>query len=217
MPGPMRLIQIILRPIFYLLYHQFAWAYDLVAAIVSLGRWQEWVHTAIPYISGRVLEIGFGPGHLQTSLNEKIIPTFGLDESPQMGRQAARRIKKAGAIARLTRGYAQSIPFAGEAFDSVVATFPAEYIYDQQTLKEIRRVLLPGGQLVIIPTAWITGGHLLERLAAWVFRLSGEAPGKPHPLSVVLKTRFVHTGFEVHNEIVEKRGSQVLVILAKKT
>ncbi len=127
MPGPMRLIQIILRPIFYLLYHQFAWAYDLVAAIVSLGRWQEWVHTALPYISGRVLEIGFGPGHLQISLNEKIIPTFGLDESPQMGRQAARRIKKAGAIARLTRGYAQSIPFAGEAFDSVVATFPAEY------------------------------------------------------------------------------------------
>jgi ubiquinone/menaquinone biosynthesis C-methylase UbiE len=213
----MRLIQNLLRPVFYLLYHQFAWTYDLVAAVVSLGRWKEWVGTALPYLSGQVLEIGFGPGHLQASLIEKNISTFGLDESPQMVRQATKRLRNKGVSYHLIRGYAQNLPFPGETFNNVVATFPAEYIFDPQTLNEIRRVLLPGGQLVIIPTAWITGAGSLERLAAWVFRVSGEAPGYPNLMAANVKARFVNSGFVATSEIVEKRGSQVLVIVAKKS
>jgi ubiquinone/menaquinone biosynthesis C-methylase UbiE len=209
------LIQVMLRPIFYLLYHQFAWTYDLVADVVSLGRWQNWVQTALPHINGQTLEIGFGPGHLQLTLNERNIPTFGLDESPQMARQAAKRLRKNGVIPRLTRGYAQNLPFASGTFNSIVATFPAEYIFESKTLKEIQRVLTPTGQLVIIPTAWITGGNMLDRLAAWVFRVTGEAPGMPHILSNAVKSRLVSAGFSVQSEIVEKKGSQVLVILAK--
>jgi ubiquinone/menaquinone biosynthesis C-methylase UbiE len=213
----MRLIQNLLRRVFYLLYHQFAWTYDLVAAVVSLGRWKEWVGTALPYLSGRVLEIGFGPGHLQVSLIEKNISTFGLDESPQMVRQATKRLRNKGVSYHLIRGYAQNLPFPGETFNNVVATFPAEYIFDPQTLNEIRRVLLTGGQLVIIPTAWITGAGSLERLAAWVFRVSGEAPGYPKLMAANVKARFVNAGFVATSELVEKRGSQVLVIVAKKS
>jgi ubiquinone/menaquinone biosynthesis C-methylase UbiE len=212
----MRLIQILLRPFFHLLYHQFAWTYDLVAAVVSLGRWKEWVGTALPYLSGNVLEIGFGPGHLQASLIVKNISTFGLDESAQMVRQATKRLQKKGASNHLVRGYAQNIPFPGEIFNNVVATFPAEYIFEPRTLNEIRRVLLPAGQLVIIPTAWITGGGPLERLAAWVFKASGEAPGNPNLMAATVKARFVNAGYIASSEIVEKRGSQVLVIVAKK-
>jgi ubiquinone/menaquinone biosynthesis C-methylase UbiE len=213
----MRLIQTLLRPIYYLLYHQFAWTYDLVAAVVSLGRWQEWISIAVPHLRGRVLEIGFGPGHLQISLVEKNLPTYGLDESPQMNRQAARRLKRIGKIPNLVRGYAQYVPFATEAFNSVVATFPSEYIFDSQSLREIHRLLLPGGNLVIIPTAWITGRRMVERLAAWVFRVTGEAPGKPHDLPVPVKNRINQAGFLVKSEVVETKGSQVLLIVATKT
>ena len=212
----MRLVFFLLRPIYYLFYHQFAWTYDFVAAVISLGRWQDWVQTALPYLNGRILELGFGPGHLQLSLNEIKLPTFGLDESRQMTRQGSRRLRKHGAISRLFRGYAQSLPFAGGVFDSVVVTFPAEYIFDPQTLKEIRRVLVPAGMLVILPLAWITGTLPLERLVAWLFRVSGEAPGKPGPVSAAIKDRFAHAGFEVRSEIVELKGSQVLVIVAEK-
>jgi ubiquinone/menaquinone biosynthesis C-methylase UbiE len=212
----MRLIFFLLRPIYYLLYHQFAWTYDFVAAVISLGRWQDWVQTALPYLNGRVLELGFGPGHLQQSLNGKNLTAFGLDESCQMANQANRRLRKLNFISRLFRGYAQSLPFAGGVFDSVVATFPAEYIFDPQTLKEIRRVLVPAGMLVILPLAWITGTRPLERLVAWLFRVSGEAPGKPGPISASIKGRFAHAGFEVRSEIVELKGSQVLVIVAEK-
>lgn len=212
----MRLIQILLRPIYYLLYHQFAWTYDFVAAVVSLGRWQDWVQVALPFLSGRVLEIGFGPGHLQLYLDQKNIKTLGLDESRQMARQASRLLKRNGISSRLFCGYAQNIPFAGGSFDSVAATFPAEYIFDPQTLKEIYRVLVPSGHLIILPMAWITGTRPLERLAAWVFRFSGEAPGKPGPVSTALKGRFIHAGFQVRSEIVKIKGSHVLVVVAEK-
>jgi hypothetical protein len=41
------------------------------------------VHSALPYLTGRVREIGFDPGHLQLLLNKKT-PASELDESRQM-------------------------------------------------------------------------------------------------------------------------------------
>jgi ubiquinone/menaquinone biosynthesis C-methylase UbiE len=212
----MRLIIFLLHPIYYLLYHQFAWTYDFVAAVVSLGHWQDWVQAALPYMNGRVLEIGFGPGHLQLSLNKNKLPAFGLDESRQMAHQASCRLKKQGVISRLSRGYAQNIPFMDGAFDSVVSTFPSEYIFNFHTIEEIRRVLVPSGKLIILPTAWITGTRPLERLAAWLLRVSGETPGKPGLASVAIRDQFARTGFEVRSEIVKIKSSQVLVIVAER-
>ena len=64
-----RLLGWFLRFFFHLLYHQFAWTYDWVAAGVSLGRWNEWVRSILPYMQeGRILELGHGPGHLQAEL-----------------------------------------------------------------------------------------------------------------------------------------------------
>ena len=213
----MRLIVYLLRIFFFLLYHQFAWIYDFVAAIVSLGRWKKWVKSSIPYLEGKVLEIGYGPGHLQVSLNEKGFSVFGLDESRQMAHQAKRRLTRNGYRVNLTRGQSQFLPIQSHFFDTMVATFPSEYIYDRHTLLEAQRVLVPGGRLVIVPMAWITGTRLLERLAAWLFRITGEAPGKPKPISAAIRDQFARGGFQVRSEIVTMEGSQVLIIIATST
>ncbi len=210
----MRLILSLFSTIFYLLYHQFAWTYDLVAAVVSLGRWNDWVYSALSYLDGRILEIGYGPGHLQLSLHEKGFPVFGLDESRQMAHQASRRLHKKGTHLNLSRGYAQHLPFPKNVFDTVVATFPSEYIFDPQTLREIRRTLVTGGKLVAVPMAWITGRRPLERLAAWLFRVTGEAPGRPGTISTAMRNRLARAGFEVRSELISMRGSQVLVVIA---
>jgi len=213
----MRFVQFILRPIYDLLYHQFAWTYDLVAAVISLGQWDEWVRSILPYIQGqRVLEIGHGPGHLQVALHERGFQVFGLDESRQMSRQAARRLHKKGIKTNLSRGLAQSLPFRQNAFQNVALTFPSEYIFDPLTLTEIQRVLMPGGRLVILPVAWITGKSPLERLAAWLFRFTGEAPGKPGELNPELKSLFVRLGFDVRKETVQQESSLLLLILVRK-
>jgi ubiquinone/menaquinone biosynthesis C-methylase UbiE len=211
-----RLITFLLRPFYYLLYHQLAWTYDSVATIISLGRWPDWVKSSLPFLDGRVLEIGSGPGNLQLSLHEMKLQGFGLDESRQMVRISRHLLNRKGVICRISRGYAQHIPFASAVYDSVVATFPAEYIFDPQTLTEIRRVLKSSGKLVILPMAWITGNRPLERLAIWIYQISGVAPGKPGPVSVEIRDRFAHVGFDVHSEVVELEGSQVQVIVAIK-
>jgi ubiquinone/menaquinone biosynthesis C-methylase UbiE len=212
----MRLLLSLLRLFFRLLYHQFAWIYDLVAAFVSLGRWQGWVLSTLPWLDGRVLEIGFGPGHLQLALQERGLPTFGLDESRQMARQASSRLGRKGFSANLVRGLAGHIPFPGNSFETVVATFPAEYIFDAGTLAQIRRVLVSGGRLVILPTAWITGKGRFERLAAWLFKVTGEARAIEATLPGI-QMRLSTGGFDVRHELVEMTGSRLLILIGRKS
>src|SRR5512143_1827971 len=89
----MSLLRRFLRLFFWHFYHGFAWTYDVVAAVVSIGRWNDWVRAALPYVEGaRVLEIGHGPGHLQLDLRQTGRQVMGLDESRQMGRLARNRL-----------------------------------------------------------------------------------------------------------------------------
>jgi len=212
----MRLILSLLRTAYRLLYHPFAWTYDLVAAVVSLGRWQDWVRSALPYLHGRVLEIGFGPGHLQVDLQAMGVSAFGVDESRQMAHHARHRLKKNGMLPALSRGYAQRLPFCGQAFDCVAATFPSDFIFEAETLIEIYRVLLPGGRLVIVPMAWISGSRPLERFMAWLLRLVGETPGKPGQLPAAVRERLKQAGFSVESKLVEMKGSRVLVVVGTR-
>src|SRR5919197_2009265 len=117
-------VKTILRFFFRLLYHQFAFTYDLVAATVSLNRWKDWVISVIPFIQGnRILEIGHGPGHLQRILLNRSLVTVGIDESSQMGRLAKHNLMRRTTSRNtsqavdytkinLARGVAQQLPFS---------------------------------------------------------------------------------------------------------
>ena len=166
-------------------------------------------------MSGRVLEIGFGPGHLQIALNADGLAVFGLDESRQMSRQATRRLRKVKYPRRIIQGYAQKLPFPHGDFDRVVATFPSEFIFEEPTLREIHRVLRPAGELVIVPSAWITGKGLLERLAAGLFLVTGQA-GILEQILPGMKRRISDSGFLVRHELLELEKSRVMVIIATK-
>lgn len=215
----MSIIRRFMRFFLYLLYHPFAWSYDFVAWTVSLGRWKDWVASVMPFVEGiRVLELGHGPGHLQRLLLDLKLHAVGLDESRQMGVLAKDRLKHFGYTQiKLTRGLAQSLPFPARAFDTVVSSFPSEYIFDTQTLAEAHRVLVYGGRFVVLPAAWITGQKLMERYAAGLFRVTGQAPSDPvEDVSERLKKPFVEVGFRVKIEQVEVKSSLVLIVIAEK-
>ena len=215
----MQLLTRFLHIFFHLLYHSFAWPYDLVAWTVSLGRWKDWGKSVIPFIEGtRVLELGHGPGHLQRLLRDLNLFAVGLDESRQMGYLTKRCLSFNGyAQANLVRGLAQSLPFPTGSFDTVISTFPSEYIFEQSTLLEARRVLTNSGRFIVLPAAWITGNKLMERYAAGLFRVTGQTPSEPiEIISKRLKKPFDEVGFEVKVEQVEVKSSLVLIMIGTK-
>jgi ubiquinone/menaquinone biosynthesis C-methylase UbiE len=206
----MKLIQRLMRVFFGLLYHPFAFTYGFVAAVVSFGRWNDWVLSVIPFISGtRILELGHGPGHLQLELTTRGLDSVAMDESAPMGRIAKRRL---GNSMKLARAVTQKIPFAPETFDTVLSTFPSEYIFDPQTLTEAHRVLRNGGRLIVLPVAFPTSGFL-----KWLYKVTGENPAA---LDEVLKEKFkqpfTQAGFSVELKTVELKSSTLLIILAEK-
>lgn len=216
----MHLLSHFLRTFFHLLYHPFAWTYDLVSWTVSLGRWKDWVQTVIPFIQGpRVLELGHGPGHLQRSLRDLNLLAVGLDESRQMGFLAKRNLDLHGGYTQidLIRALGQDLPFPAGTLDTIVATFPTEYIFEEQTLSEVRRTLADGGRLVVLPVAWVTGAGLLDRFAAWLFRVTGQAPSD---ISQEATRRLLEpirkAGFQVRIEQFDVKSSLVLIVIAER-
>lgn len=204
----------LLRLFFRWLYHSLAFAYDLVAAVVSAGHWNEWTRAVQPYLRGsRILELGHGPGHLQQALQERYPAVIGLDESRQMGRLALRRLMKAegGYAPRLVRCLSQCLPFPKSSFDSVVSTFPSEYIAEPDTISEVIRVLSPQGRLVVLPAAWPR-----NRFLNWLFKVTGEAPSDA--LDLVkdrLMAPFQEAGLKVKIQTVQIESGTVLIMIAE--
>lgn len=163
---------------FHHLYHTFAWAYDAVAWIVSAGDWSKWVQTVENRICDeRVLEIGFGTGHLLSALIAHGKTPVGLDESMPMHRITARKvIKEAGKKPLLVRGLGQALPLKGDSIDHVVSTFPAAYIFANETVAGIARILPPGGQLTILLAVIPVGENWLHRVLRWLFQITGQSP-----------------------------------------
>lgn len=164
----------LIRWAFARLYQEFAWTYDAVAWAVSGGLWRRWALAALPELRGRVLELGFGTGHVQLALARRPA-VAGLDASPQMTAITAARLRRGGAAPRLVRGHAQALPFADTGFDTVLATFPSEYLLDAATQAEIRRILAPGGRLVVVPLAQLNPS-LLTSLVDLLYRLTLQTP-----------------------------------------
>lgn len=202
------------RLFFNLLYHQFAWSYDLVAAFVSLGKWRDWVRTLVPELNGPyILELGHGPGHLQKALCQQTgLHVFGMDRSNQMNRLAVNRLRKSGRPAKLTNADAMHLPFASNSFDQLVATFPTEYIVSMNTISEVKRVLKPRGKLLILPSARLTGNSLLHRFIDWLYVITGQAGEQAEQLSLQGEKQFMDLGFSLQIETRHMEGSELTLL-----
>jgi ubiquinone/menaquinone biosynthesis C-methylase UbiE len=201
-------------------YREFAWTYDTVAAAVSAGQWFGWGRVVLPYLSGRVLELGCGTGRLQQALADTAAVEWaiGLDASPQMIGISRRRLMRDHLPPRLVQGLAQALPFPYAALDAVVATFPSEYILDRATLAETRRVLRTGGRLVIALAATFGEDGLYQRGVDLLYRLTLQRspralPDRPDSL---VGRRMAELGFTVEERWERAGGSQVHLVIGER-
>jgi SAM-dependent methyltransferase len=180
----------------------------------------------------RVLEVGTGTGNLQLDLIRAGYHTWGIDLSPQMLRRASVKARRQGIPPKLCRARAQALPFPTSCFDSVLSTFPSDYIAAPETLVEISRVLRPEGRLVIVPGGWLkprdAKGKLLEGVAGIVYggmsapdlqtlrRQVREGSGRARWIAVLSK-RMAQAGFNSSMHIVSNDKGSCLIIVADKT
>jgi ubiquinone/menaquinone biosynthesis C-methylase UbiE len=195
------------RWLFRLLYNQLAWTYDGVSWAVSLGKWRYWQRAAIPRMTGqRVLEVAFGTGNLLIDLAQAGYCTYGLELSPYMIRIASRKLQRRELAVPLCQGRVQMLPFADQTFDSIVATFPTNFIYDPASLSEMDRVLRPNGKLVIVPGAYFHN-PLARFFIEWLYLITGQRGSA---------RLFDGTGMSVRYEEDRDRINAVQVIVVTK-
>jgi ubiquinone/menaquinone biosynthesis C-methylase UbiE len=96
----------------------------------------------------RVLDLGCGPGDGTARIAQTGATAIGLDYSEGMIVKAR---KEPATTGKLTRGDAGRLPFKDASFDKVVCTNSFHHYPDHfAALKEVRRVLKPGGMLVLV-------------------------------------------------------------------
>ena len=160
-----------------------AGVYDWLAPAMTLWQEGRYRRRAIRLLGlqghERILDIGCGTGVLTRLLASQLDDTsialvVGVDAAPKMISVARRNAGSLSNI-RFDVGVAETLPYPDASFDGAVSTFFYHHIdaeLKRRSLAELRRVIKPGGRLVIVdvdvPYSWF--GRLCAWSGYWLFR-----------------------------------------------
>lgn len=126
--------------------------YDLITVLLSYGRDRAWkrrlVRLAGVRTGARVLDLATGTGDIAYLLHDQDARVVGLDVTPRMIELACAKRASIDRPAFLV-GDMGALPFAARSFDLVTTGYGLRNVPDlPAALREIARVLRPGGQLL---------------------------------------------------------------------
>lgn len=178
---------------------------DLAKELLPLPEYRQKLIDLLPS-GGKLLEIGTGTGGLLMDLASRGAEVIGVDHSPAMLEEARRRLAQNGITGvELRLGEMAHLPIADLSIDCVVLNMALHHAADPiSVLRETRRVLNPGGMLLIADLArheretareqladqWL--GFELEELDGWLngagfgFVTSEQINGSPGQETVLL-------------------------------
>jgi SAM-dependent methyltransferase len=146
--------------------------YDPLAKLFGAGR----LYAALLGQAGlqphfRVLDVGCGTGTLAVTLkrHHPTVDVVALDPDPKALARARQKALRRGVSIQFDRGFSDALPYAASTFDRVFSSMMFHHLRKHEkesTLREIRRVLKPGGRLEFLDFA-SSGSHahgLLARL-----------------------------------------------------
>ena len=134
----------------------------MIAAEDVEGNLPRALEMATPLVGQRVLDLGSGTGRIPLLLHQTAAQITALDLHAGMLREQQRQRDRVGGDWGLLQGDMRVLPFPANTFDVVTAGwaighFQGWFADDWQTqvdraLREMRRVVVPGGALIIIET-----------------------------------------------------------------
>ncbi len=160
--------------------------------------WYEWVQQNLVATPGvRILEVACGRGALVGWLHEQGAQAYGCDIS-----QTALTQARSNFGGRFLLGDIHSLSFPRGSFDFVVCCETLEHTLDPRgALREIRRVLRPGGKLLLTTPSYLnTYGlyRLYLRFRGRPFGTHGIQPIDRAFLSPFVARRIHRAGFRIH-------------------
>lgn len=174
------------------MFDRIAPTYDFLNRILSAGidrQWRKQVACLAPELRRKMdyLDVATGTGDqlftVIEQLPDRIQSAHGVDLAEKMLARARHKTRPAGTAPILIEwctGSAESLPFAEETFDFVTISFGIRNVGDPVAgLREMRRVLRPGGRILVLefslPTnVFLRTGylfyfrHVLPRIGGWI-------------------------------------------------
>ena len=116
------------------------------------GQFFDWVVDQLDPLPGQlVADIGCGPGTYQSRVASRGARVLGLDLSAGMLLEARRVAADFSHPVAIVRGDAQALPLATSSCDLLLAAQMLYHVPDRElALREMRRVLRPGGRIVLV-------------------------------------------------------------------
>lgn len=150
--------------------------YDLLNHVLSLKIDVLWrrllVHMMAAGRPQRVLDVATGTGDLAIAIHRGTgAQVTGLDLSQQMLNVGTEKIKNAGLSSgiRMLKGDAENLPFQDDTFDAVSVAFGVRNFENLEIgLREMRRVVKPGGSVFILEFSQVEG--ILRPLYQFYFK-----------------------------------------------
>ncbi|HEY1367698.1 MAG TPA: bifunctional demethylmenaquinone methyltransferase/2-methoxy-6-polyprenyl-1,4-benzoquinol methylase UbiE [Gaiellaceae bacterium] len=132
------------------MFDRIAPVYDLMNTVMTAGldrRWRGATVAAVVRAGDDVLDVCCGTGDLAIAARRRGARVVGLDFSERMLARARRK----GPDVEWLRGDALHLPFPDASFDSATVGFGVRNLEDLEAgLRELRRVLRPGGRVGIL-------------------------------------------------------------------
>lgn len=139
--------------------------YDVVHQVCGVQPIHEEMITSAGLRDGhQVLDVGCGIGNLLRSTGRRYpkVELTGLDPDPKALARAARKARRAGVTVRLDRGFAEELPYPDASFDRFFSSLMLHHLDSaakDALLAEARRVLRPGGVLILADAVVDGHGH----------------------------------------------------------
>ena len=123
----------------------------------------------VPLARGKVLEVGIGSGlNLSFYDPERVETVWGIDPSLELQRRARARAARAGVAVEFIPLSGEQIPIEAGFFDTVLVTYTLCTIPDVAgALREMARVLKPGGSLIFAEHGLAPDARVERRQRSW--------------------------------------------------
>ena len=218
-PGVLRVLQT--REETKAFYNKIARVYDLLAEHSEAPVRKAGIEMLHVRQGQHILEIGFGTGHSLIELARSAGPSgkvFGIDLSDKMVEIAQKLVEKENLEKRieLSCGDALHLSYEQESLDGIFMSFTLELFDTPEiplVLSECRRVLKPGGRIVIVGMSRVSPDGLMTEMFEWTHQ---HFPNYLDCRPILVREALENAGFEICDTKIMKMWVNVEIVCGLK-